>query len=379
MLWSAVARNRQNARPASDRERSRVTWSAGAISLCDPALFADPGSSACRLFLQRIFRLDEVRAVEVDRSRGTARIDHESRGRTVDETLDRLAVALRGGQTSAGIPIVGALPAREGSWTAVRVVRRGMSLTTWDVVHASAGRVRLRNEVLRTDEGLAHRIVRELSAVHGVESCHVRCLTASLLVRFDPTDIDTQQLVQILDHLLQGSAQLLGHAGDPPPTSFALANTAVGLAALGEFVLPALLPASALLLVGSNLKTFRAAWDKLRRRQPGLPLLYTTIVVVTLSSGQFLAAALMAWMVKFWHRQHRDRLLATRRRLLPGIAQHRRLARLASGEGADVLLEELRPGDMVQISAGAVIPADGRVVEGSALVDEGLLCGRDGL
>lgn len=379
MLWSGQTRTVQRTRAACAEDRPDVTWTAGTVCLRDRALFADPGATACRTFLQRIFQVEEVRTVEIDRFRTTARIGYDSGAVAIDEILDRLATALRGGQDVTGRAVSIALPPADGRWTTIRVSRNGARLTTWEIVHDKPGRVRFRNELLRTEDEFATRVVRELSAVHGVETCHARRLTASLLVRFDPTLIDTHQLVRILDRLVQGSAQTLSHPEDPSPVPFTLANTSVGLAALGELALPALLPASALLLVGSNLTTFRAAWDEVRRRQIGLPVLSTTIIVVTLSSGQFLAAALMAWMIKFWHGRHRERLLATRRQLLPGIAQHRRFARLAGPDTAEVLLEELKPGDLIRVSAGDVIPADGRVSRGFALVDEGLLGNRSGL
>ena len=379
MHWSAAARQREGARNAGTGDRPAITWSAGAICLHDHALFADPSASDCRLFLRRVFLVDQVRAVSIDRSRGVARIEYEPEALRPDAMLERVAAALRDGKENGSGAHLGALPPAEGAWTALRIVRSGSMLTTWDVVHESRGRVRLRNDALCSDQELAHRIVRELSAVGGVTACDVRRVTGSLLVRFEPAVLDTCRLVRILDRLLAGSAHALAHAGDPAPAPFAVANASVGLAALGEFALPALLPASALLLVGSNVPTLRAAWSELRTRRPGLPVLYATIIAATLASGQFLAAALMAWMVKFWHRQHRGRLLATRRLLLPGIAQHHRLARRASPDTAEVLLDELRPGDCVTVPAGGIVPADGRVFSGWALVEEGLLHGRGGV
>ena len=67
----------------------------------------------------------------------------------------------------------------------------------------------------------------------------------------------------------------------PKPVGFGLANTSLVLAVAGEIFAPALLPACALLLVGSNLDTFRAAGRQLFRGRLGLPALYTSIVVAT--------------------------------------------------------------------------------------------------
>ena len=47
----------------------------------------------------------------------------------------------------------------------------------------------------------------------------------------------------------------------------------------------------------------------------------------------------------------------------------------AAGHGERILLAELRQGDRVQVLPGAVIPADGRIVEGRSSLDESLLTG----
>ena len=89
---------------------------------------------------------------------------------------------------------------------------------------------------------------------------------------------------------------------------FGLANTSVALAVTGEFAAPVLLPACAILLVGSNLGTFRTAGRQLMRGQFGLPIIYTGIVAAALASGQFISCAVMSWMVTFWRRKSRDQM-----------------------------------------------------------------------
>ena len=94
----------------------------------------------------------------------------------------------------------------------------------------------------------------------------------------------------------------------PETAGFGLANSSLALAVAGEMAAPVLLPASAILLVGSNLHTFRAAGRQLLRGQFGLPVLYTSIVAATLASGQFIASAAMSWMLIFWSRRYHDDL-----------------------------------------------------------------------
>ncbi len=215
--------------------------------------------------------------------------------------------------------------------------------------------------------------------MHGVDSCRVRPSTASVLVSFDAGILSTRHLLQVLDRLLDASALSLSVPVCPAPIGFALENFSIGLAAMGELALPALLPVCACVLVAANAKTLASAGRDLRQRQIGLPLLGATIVLATLASGQFLTAALMGWSIKFWHRQHRRQLRDTRRGLLPEIARQRRFARrVHDGLHVEVAYEELRPGFVIHLATGEVVPADGRLVVGQALVDESLTQGIPG-
>ncbi len=79
----------------------------------------------------------------------------------------------------------------------------------------------------------------------------------------------------------------------PPPakTSFALANANLAIGAAADLAVSALAPVTAVLLVGSNVPTFKLAWSQVRQRKLGLPVLYTAIVGGTLRQRyRFLAS-----------------------------------------------------------------------------------------
>src|SRR5262249_57745670 len=124
---------------------------------------------------------------------------------------------------------------------------------------------------------------------------------------------------------------------------------------------PAVVPVSAALVVGSNLGTFRAAWEDVRGGRLGLPALYTAITAATLATGQFVSCALMSWLFKYWHDRYRRDLATERHRLLDGLVPLPALVRLAPGRddgddndnGAAVLVAtgRLRPADVVSVAA----------------------------
>ena len=96
---------------------------------------------------------------------------------------------------------------------------------------------------------------------------------------------------------------------------------------MADFAVPVLAPVSAVLLVGTNLRTFRAAGLQVWNRKFGLPVLYSVIVAATLASGQFFASALMSWFFRFWQGRLGVELAAERRRLLDQCLPLPRLAR----------------------------------------------------
>ena len=164
---------------------------------------------------------------------------------------------------------------------------------------------------MRGDHGLASRIESAIANVPGVHDCAVRPLTGSVLIRFDPTLTSASRLLKILDRTRQLPATSEGEHPDPKPVGFGMANTSLALAIAGELAIPALLPVCAVLLVGTNLSTFRDAGRQLVRRQLGLPALYTGIVAATVATNQFVVAAGMSWMLRFWQRRYRDQLKST--------------------------------------------------------------------
>lgn len=252
------------------------------------------------------------------------------------------------------------------------------AVSTWRIASAIPGRLRVRHDAIRVADR-AHRIEAELSATHGVIQAHARPLTSGLLVRYDPAAISQRHLLRILEGLTgpESSPEPVGHL---PPARFAMANGSLALAAAGELAVPALLPASAVLLVLASLKTLREAWREIKRRQVGLPVLFSTILAGTLLSGQFLAAALMAWMYQFWRHKHRAAQHRLRRQLLPSLTQRPRFARLCVGDAeVEVPADRLHRGDRIVVDEGEMVPADGWLAGGFAVVDERLVRGISGL
>jgi cation transport ATPase len=369
----------------SSSSRVGVSWSEGVIRLHDEDLFTKDLGDRCIVFLRHVFALSEVASVEINHDLSTAAIHYDAGLFGLPEFLQRLAAALRGQvHPHAKAPSGFLLRDLAHPTGRLRIRRFGTTLTTWDIIHDRPGRIRLRHQAIRGDAALASRLQNAIDQASGVLEGAVWPVTGSVLIRFDPDLTDTSYLLQVLDQARHAPASP-DHTTPSSfkPIGFGLANSSLALAVTGEMAVPFLLPVSAVLLVGSNLQTFRAAVRQLLRGQLGLPVLYTSIVAATLVSGQFIASAAMSWMLTFWSRRYRNDLTSARRRLLGQIIHQPRYVKLATPTAdhvnVEVPIDDLKPSDVILVSAGELIPADGRILNGRGLVDERIILGLHGL
>ena len=308
-----------------DAARPAVAWADGTIRLVDDRLFDRKRPGACRKFLARIFRLSEIRSLEIDFTARQAVIKYDPTKRNAAEVLARLATVMRGGSVADEVATDEPPSWPPANQPTLKIFRHESLLSTWEILSFLPGRIRFRSGDLTSNRDLAARAEAELTGAHGVTDVRIRPLTGSLLVHFESHAITPRHLLHLLERLRLETGEIAQASAHPPLVRFGLVNTSVGLAALGTFALPILLPASAILLLASNRTVIKAAWRDLRRRHLSLPVLFSTIIAGTLASGDFLTASIMAWMVIFWRHQHRVAQFQLRRQLLAPLRSARAL------------------------------------------------------
>jgi Cu2+-exporting ATPase len=339
----------------------------------DRRVFNENEDSHTRRFLERAFRFAGVGSVSVDRTQGSALVRPAVPPRDAREFATKLAEALRTDRGPAP-----SLPrgVRELVFT---VHRHGALLSTCEVVVDKPGLLRIRHVALRRDRVLAREFRGLMTSLPGVLRAALDLRTGALTLRYNPAELVAARLIRQAEEILDAPDWWCRAVPPPPQSSYAIANTNLAVGAGADLVMSALAPASAVLLLGSNLRTFRLAWNQVRERKLGLPVLYTVIIGGTLASGQFLASALMSWSFKFWQDRLGQDLSAERRRLLSECLPLPRLARLACPKGELFTpVDHLKPGDQVLVDAGEIVPADGKVIEGEATVDEQTVRGLKG-
>jgi hypothetical protein len=344
---------------------------AGRVDLISRTLFADPDSPFCRRFVGRLFSVPEVESLTIARAGAEIRY---APGRTLPGLVRRIADALEGnggrGRDAGSLYLSPGVP--------LRVQRYGDVLSTWEVCHSLPGRFRMRHPSLRRHRRLADALLEELNGVPGVLGCRIGLYTGSLVVRHDPDRLG-------LDELLLRCEAALHTAGTRASDGAGLATFGVtggllGVAVAGHVVSTPLLAVAATLLVVANVDTFRRAWKALRAGSIDTDVLYSALLALTVLNGDLLSIAVMAWSVAVWPLFLDRRLARTRRALAGDQRSFASLVRVQrSGRELAVAVASLKPGDVTVVGAGALLPADGVVVEGAAAVDERSITGESGL
>ena len=114
----------------------------------------------------------------------------------------------------------------------------------------------------------------------------------------------------------------------------------------------------------------------LLRGDVGVDAIALVAIVWALALGEFLAAAIVALMMSGGAALEAWAAGRARRELRLLVARAPRIAhRYVDGTVEEVEVDALRPGDVVSVRAGEIVPADGSVASREAILDESALTG----
>lgn len=350
----------------------------GRMRLVSHYFFADPTADACQQFIGKIFEVEEVRAVEILASRAWAHVEYTNGVVPCREVVAKISRHLRNGHDGPRAPCVNSprdLPvAFADSAEGWRVERHGTVLSTWQITHELPGRIRFHNRLIHRKKDICNAIDRSLMQALGVDRYKANPRTATVLIEYDPRKIQRHQLIQILDHALVEAERQ--DRKDFPDLDFPVCTASLGLAAASQLAAPGLLPLSAALFFYSTIPSFRGARETLKERRLGVDVLDSIVILVCLATGHIFAGAVLAWCLSAGRKLLKKTQDESKKRLLNVFGKQPRFVYLwVDGMEVETALEKLRPGDVVVVNTGEVIPVDGEVVEGTALVDQHALTG----
>jgi manganese/zinc-transporting P-type ATPase C len=368
----------------------RIEHERDGVAVWSNALFDDPPTQFLREFLSRVFRLEEISAVEIDRRAAVGRLkygstqDAPSIWRKLQQVLTHSAAIPRDrddeirseyAATSLGVDLLYLdVPA---TWP-IRIGRVGTYLTTWRLRSQTDDRVRLTHPVLRNRKDVAYRLEEELTAILGVREFRTNILASSVLVRFNPRRLNVLRLLRHLENALPRLVD--GLEGPPPSRRFYISSTLLTTSFVAQYFVPALLPFAVAGVAIYGFSNVVSALKLLVRGKIGLPVLYTGTLTFTLLSGMPFSASMMAVLMQLWPRWAYQTLTKNQRRLFATHRQRATWARLVHADGLEleVDIDRVKVGDTISVHEGEIVPVDGVISAGLAAVDQEALTGRAG-
>lgn len=359
----------------------RVTFPRDGVIHVEGRVFAEPGSEACRQFLRCAFAVAEIDDVTLAGGRTPRAELHFSPKRgTARQILDRVA-RLLGSATKPNdaapeavaevqIPVIAR--DRRGS---IRVQRHGERVSGWRVVRESLGSVKLTHPLIHRRAELTEAIERELMGVLGVDRFSTSTFFSTVTVDYDPRQLSRSQVVEILDGVLAGTPIPTGL--DKLDLTMALCTASLPLAAAAQFAFPPLLPAAALLFAYTSLPTFASAKDLLvKERRLGCDVLDAVVVVGCLSTMQILPGAVLVWCLALGRMLVKRTEDRSKKMLLNVFGKQPRFVWVVhEGVEVQIPLSQLSQGDVIVANTGDVMPVDGVIADGFAMIDQHALTG----
>ena len=356
----------------AEAARPSVRTGPNTFEINDGLVFG-PGSEAlARRFAGRVLAFDEVLSLALDPPRAIATVNYRLASGEPGVLLSRLARAVA---APALVAEEVELPAW-GDGEPVTLYRHSNVVSIFAELSVANGCLAARHPAMEKNQAVARRAESALRVVPGVIQATV---TGELRVRFDPHAVAVLRLVRMAEAEILGR-EAVHSLSSPEPVNFRLENVTLGIAAVGEFVLPLVAPVATGLLVLAALNTFGVALSQFRERKIGLPMLYTCAVGTRVSSGQFLAASLLSWFFRYWESRYLQDVEVESRGLIDETATRSQQARVLTADGLVRLVPtaELAAGHQVRVLTAEHVPVDGRVCGGAALVGEGFLGGQTG-
>ena len=213
----------------------RIAREEDGVAIWSDALFKDSSTPELREFLSRVFNLEEILSVEIDRKAGLGRLKygfpenvpsvlrklrHALTRRTHRDREDEIRSEYRASGLGVDLLFLDGPPGLP-----IRVGRVGSYLSTWQLRLGTEDRVRLAHPFLRNRKDVAYRLEEELTAILGVRSFRTNILASSVVVHFNPRRLNVDRLIRHLENALP--RLLNGLEGPPPSRRFFASSTLI--------------------------------------------------------------------------------------------------------------------------------------------------------
>jgi heavy metal translocating P-type ATPase len=156
-----------------------------------------------------------------------------------------------------------------------------------------------------------------------------------------------------------------------------ICSASLPLAAFAQFAFPPLLPVAAVVFAYTSIPTFKEARAVLfEEKRLGVDVLDAIVVIGCLGTMSIFPGAVLCWCLglgKVLVKRTQDN---SKKLLLNAFGKQPRYVWLfREGVEVQISMDRLEQGDIIVVNTGEVVPVDGVVVEGMAMVDQHALTG----
>jgi Cu2+-exporting ATPase len=360
----------------------------GTIRITGQHLSATPDNHRLRSFLQGVFGVEALLRVAMPGAESGV-VDlvfdptqHRSRdvlAALADSLQATTAVVSHNGHATSierdrGVKVAALSSATDRNGM-VLYRRYGHIVTGWEIVAQRTGFLKLRNPVLYRKSSLCEAIERELMSVLGVDRYKTHTLRSTVQVDYDPRRLSHLDIIEILDDALAGAEKQ--DELDKLDLDLAICSVSLPVAAAAQFAVPALMPVSAALFIYTASPCFTGAYEVLfKERRLGVDVLDSVVVLGCLATMQLLPGAVMAWCLSLGRMLVKKTEDNSKKMLLNAFGKQPRYVWLVKdGVEIEVSLDKLGQGDIVVVHTGDMVPVDGHIVDGMAMIDQHALTG----
>jgi Cu2+-exporting ATPase len=257
----------------------------------------------------------------------------------------------------------------------VRYYRHDTVITGWTIRRESPGRLKLKNPALYRKGELCQAIERELMSVLGVDRYSTNTLTCAVVIDYDPRLLNRVQVIEILD----GALDNVEHPAklDRLDLHLPICTGLMPFAAAAQFAAPALLPVAAGLFAYASIPTFKNARETLfDEKRLGVDVLDAIVVIGCLATMSIFPGTVLCWCLSFGRLLVKKTEDNSKKLLLNAFGKQPRFVWLyRDGVEVQVSLDRLQRGDIIVVNTGEMVPVDGVVVQGMAMIDQHALTG----
>ena len=261
--------------------------------------------------------------------------------------------------------------------------------------HAIPGRIRLFSPLLHAPSQLADAMREWLRTRDWIISARLNHAAASLILEYDPSkEALLQELLSRLRQATFSDLRMLAamtptRHGEAPvpdtsdshgeryqPERWPLALPTVSLA-MAFVQHPLSLALKIPLMLFTAIPIFRRAWQALRHEQRlNIDFLDTVAIGASIGQSNFITGGAIIWLIRLGDYM-RDLTAAGSKKAMNELLefQSKTAWRVTGNDVVEVRLSELVAGDVVIVYHGELIPVDGEIIRGRALIDQQTITG----